>query len=127
MIFLRKKTALAVIGILCSSLLAAQSNHFSSTHILFILDASGSMKANWNNASKFDWAKNALLREADSLQKNMQHVQFALRVMGHQYPRAQHNCMDSKLEVPFNLSNKNNLALALNRISPKGQTPLAYS
>jgi Ca-activated chloride channel homolog len=127
MIFSGKKLTIFLAGILLAHASSAQHNRSSSVHILFVLDASGSMKSGWNGTSKFDWAKNALLREADSLQNNMKNVQFALRVMGHQFPKVAHNCNDSKLELPFTSSNKTNLAAVLNRISPKGQTPLAYS
>src|SRR4029079_9503681 len=45
----------------------------------------------------------------------------------HQYPKSENNCKDSKLEVPFAKNNAAQFKAALNRIVPKGQTPIAYS
>src|ERR1044071_5554322 len=71
------------------------------TRILFVLDASGSMQAAWeNNVSRMDAAKGILTKLVDSL-KNNQNLELALRVYGHRYPRQANNCQDSFLEVPF--------------------------
>ena len=71
-----------------------------------MLDASGSMKSLWQGTSKFDLSKEILINTIDSISKTNTQVEFALRVMGHQFPRAANNCKDSKLEVAFS---KNNL------------------
>ena len=115
---------------------AQKSNYFVSktNRILFVLDASGSMKGLWQanslNAtprSKFELSKEILIHTVDSISKINPRVEFALRVFGHQSPRSANNCKDTKLEVPFS---KNNLALLIKQldlIKPQGQTPIEYT
>ncbi len=96
--------------------------------ILFVIDCSGSMKENWNNESKWNIAKETLLGIIDSILQKNKNVQIGVRVLGHQFPRANNNCEDTKLELPF--SNKNNIQeirLKLNSIAPQGHTPIAYA
>jgi Ca-activated chloride channel family protein len=97
------------------------------TRILFVLDASGSMQAIWeNNISRMDAAKNILTKLVDSLQNN-KNLELALRVYGHRYPRQSNNCQDSFLEVPFGVKNHNIIINKLKEIKPIGTTPITYS
>lgn len=98
-----------------------------TTRILFILDASGSMKGKWNGTSKFELAKNILVTSVDSISKTNSKVEFALRVFGHQSPRGENNCKDSKLEVAFVKGNAAAISQRLNQLHPQGQTPIQYS
>lgn len=98
-----------------------------SQRILIILDASGSMNAKWQKQSRFELAKNILVTFTDSLYRVNKNVEFGLRVLGHQYHKDLNNCTDSKLEVPFGKNNSAQIKSVLDKISPKGQTPLAYS
>lgn len=97
------------------------------TRILFVLDASGSMKGGWKGTSKFDLAKKILGNTIDSVERTKQPVEFALRIFGHQSPRESNNCTDTKLEVGFSKGNAAAIAGRLNQIRPKGQTPIAYT
>lgn len=97
------------------------------TRILFVLDASGSMNAEWERRqTRMQAAKKLLTELVDSLQAN-KNLELALRVYGHRFTVEQRNCEDSKLEVPFATNNHKKLIETLERIQPKGVTPIAYS
>ncbi|GAB3204201.1 VWA domain-containing protein [Pontibacter aydingkolensis] len=97
------------------------------TRILFLLDASGSMLAKWEDSDRMSVAKNLLAHLVDSLEK-YDNVEVALRVYGHQSGRERSDCKDTKLEVPFSVNN-NSAAIRkkLEQIVPKGNTPITYS
>ena len=97
------------------------------TRILFLLDASGSMKELWSDRSKFEISKQLIYHLADSIEKNSDNVEFGVRVFGHQSPRSLHNCTDSKLEVAFAPQNAKSIQQKLDKINPQGYTPIAYS
>lgn len=97
------------------------------TRILFVLDGSGSMNANWGeNQSRMDIAKGILTRLVDSLRVNPK-LELALRVYGHRYARQSNNCNDSQLEVPFATNNHNAIINEIKDITPRGVTPITYS
>lgn len=108
---------------------AQKSNYFSpkTNRILFILDASGSMKGQWQGSSKFDLSKQILIHTIDSISKINPAVEFGLRVFGHQSPRSTNNCKDTKLEVPFGKKNLAQVQKRLGEIRPQGQTPIEYT
>lgn len=96
--------------------------------ILFVIDGSGSMKEVWKNETKWNIAKETLIHLIDSLAKKNNKVEFAIRVLGHQFPRTAENCEDSKLEIPFTTgTNIEEIKTKLNLITPQGHTPIAYS
>lgn len=96
------------------------------TRMLVLLDASGSMYANWGNSVRMDVAKNILVELVDSLKVD-KNLELALRVYGHQFNLRYKNCQDSKLEVPFAANNHDQLMAKLKQIQPSGVTPIAYS
>ena len=97
------------------------------TRILFVLDGSGSMNAQWSeDQSRMDVAKRILTRLVDSLRVNPK-LELALRVYGHRYARQSNNCNDSHLEVPFAVSNHNTIINEIKDITPRGVTPITYS
>lgn len=97
------------------------------TRILFVLDGSGSMNAEWgNNQSRMDIAKSILSDLVDSLRINPK-LELALRVYGHRYSRQANNCTDSRLEVPFAPNNHNKIIAAIKDVTPRGTTPITYS
>lgn len=97
------------------------------TRILFLLDGSGSMLAQWGKGqTRMEVAKTILSETVDSLKMNPR-LELALRVYGHLYPSRPQNCTDSKLEVPFSKDNHQLIKTRLHSISPKGNTPIAYS
>jgi Ca-activated chloride channel family protein len=77
--------------------------------------------------SKFDLAKKILSNTTDSVSRTNQKVEFALRVFGHQSPRAANNCKDTKLEVSFSKGNAAAIDLRLKQLQPQGQTPIEFS
>ncbi len=96
------------------------------TKLLFLLDASGSMFAPWENSIRMDIAKRILTELVDSLRTD-NNLQLALRVYGHQYHRKYQNCKDTKLEVPFRPNNHDDIIYRLRQVQPQGVTPIAYS
>lgn len=112
---------------MCSAhVLNAQSKK-TITRVLFIYDASNSMNARWESGSRHDVAKRLMSETIDSLQ-NKPNLELALRVYGHQkdYRKGQ-DCDDTKLEVGFEQNSGNKIISTLNRITPKGTTPIAMT
>ncbi|WP_187261989.1 vWA domain-containing protein [Pontibacter beigongshangensis] len=96
------------------------------TRILFLLDASGSMLAKWEESDRMAVAKKLLAGLTDSLEQ-YQHLEVALRVYGHQFGRERNECKDTRLEVPFAANNKEAIQKKLEQIVPRGNTPITYS
>ncbi len=95
--------------------------------ILFLLDASGSMKEDFGGKSKYQLAKALLYHIADSIGRMNRNVQFGLRMFGHQSPKSAHDCKDSKLEIPFSSNNAYLFRQVMEKATPQGWTPIAYS
>lgn len=98
------------------------------TRILFILDASNSMNANWGEQTRIEAAKELLSKAVDSLNGSA-NLEIALRVYGHQSPitATYQDCNDTKLEVPFAKDNFLKVRNKLKTILAKGTTPIARS
>ncbi|MCY7410406.1 MAG: VWA domain-containing protein [Chitinophagales bacterium] len=124
---LRFTSYLLLLTTLFSPLISFSQFSKQTTRILFVLDASGSMKGKWNGTAKFELAKNILVNSVDSVAKTNSKVEFALRVFGHQSPRNENNCKDSKLEVAFGKGNAAAISQRLDQLHPQGQTPIQYS
>ena len=99
----------------------------SVNRVLFVLDISGSMREDWNGKNKYTIAKQLLYKLIDSVERKNPNVEFAIRGFGFQSPNTQKNCKDSKLLVPFGKNNAAKILDALEKISPQGMTPIAYS
>jgi len=97
------------------------------TRILFLLDASGSMNAKWEGQKMFNVARQLLTDIVDSVQIATDNVEFGLRMYGHQSPRKEKDCQDTKLEVPFGSENAEAINRAMKSADPQGWTPIAYS
>lgn len=102
-------------------------NEFATKRILFIVDASGSMKSEWKGKNKWEVAKRLITKTIDSIEKVDRNVEFAVRLFGHQFPKEEDNCEDTKLEVSFRKYNGVNITNKLNKITPQGHTPIAFS
>ncbi len=120
--------------ILCLLLILFGINSFGQTskpgsakRILILLDGSGSMVDPWRETNKWEVAKKLVIKTIDSIQKSDPTVEIGLRVFGHQSPRAVKDCKDSKLEVAIAKNSAPLIKAALNRITPQGYTPIAYS
>ena len=105
----------------------SQSPDYRKTRILFVLDASGSMKGQWKNQTKFEVAKEILIDVLDSVYAKNKNVEFGLRLFGHQSPRDEKDCEDTRLEIPFGQNNLAQFESVLSEVTPQGQTPIAYS
>jgi len=97
-----------------------------TTRILFVLDASGSMAARWQENSRWEVAIRLLSNIMDTL-ANRERVEVALRVYGHQTSKDGGDCKDTKLEVPFAHESALRIKQRLKSIKPLGNTPIAYS
>ena len=96
------------------------------TRVLFVFDASNSMKAKHNTSTRIQDAKELFYKFLDSLNKQ-KNIQFALRMYGHTVKYPPGDCKDSKLIVPFG---KNNIALIKSKVAeakPTGITPIEHS
>jgi Ca-activated chloride channel family protein len=96
------------------------------TRILFVLDASGSMRQDWEGEKRMDAAKKVLTEIVDQYRFDNK-LEMALRVYGHQYDSKFKNCQDTKLEVGFAATNHEQLKAKLRSLDPKGYTPIALS
>jgi hypothetical protein len=99
------------------------------SRLLFLVDASSSMTLKWNDGKKNRWdaARQVVLSIMDSMYAINNEVEFAVRVYGTEFPSQEKNCFDTKLEVPFNLQNLNQVATRLKYVTPLGSSPIAYS
>ncbi len=96
------------------------------TRVLFVFDASNSMKTKHNSTTRIEGAKELFYKFLDSLNKQ-KNIQFALRMYGHTVKYPPGDCKDSKLVVPFG---KNNIALIKSKVAgakPTGITPIEHS
>lgn len=116
---------LAILNILAFNSYSQMKSTQKPSRVLFIIDASGSMNGKWKETTKMDMAKKILTHLADSLSR--ENIPFAVRVFGHQKDKSLVDCRDTKLELPFSANNSVNLPKTLDRISPKGYSPIALS
>jgi hypothetical protein len=122
----RKVTSVLVLLLACFSALGQQA--YKAPRILFVLDGSTQMLQKLDSfQTKFDLAKQIVLRTIDSAFKINAEVEFALRVYGHQSLTKEGNCHDSKLEVTFSKDDYTQILLRLDNIKPKGLAPLGFS
>lgn len=91
-----------------------------------MFDASQSMYGKWQTGSKIEIAKKLMSQLMDSL-RFVRNIELALRVYGHQKPFPPQDCDDSKLEVPFSKGNIPHILDVLQKIVPRGTTPIARS
>lgn len=114
--------------VLCAIQIKAQvkKTEPSLTRVLFVFDASNSMKTKHKNTTRIQGAKELFYNFLDSLSKQ-KNMQFALRMFGHTVKYPPGDCKDSKLVVPFA---KNNIALIKSKVAeakPTGITPIEHS
>lgn len=98
----------------------------AKSRILFVFDASQSMYGTWESDRKINIARRYLIEIIDSLEQ-MDNIQMALRVYGHQSPVPPQDCNDTKLEVPFGPNNAGQIRQILRYLIPRGTTPIANS
>ncbi len=107
---------------------SAQNNEEQLTRLLFVFDASNSMNATWQSDRKITIARKLLSEAIEELNGNP-NVELGLRVYGHQVAiePGKQDCDDTRLEVSFRANNGQLIQNTLNRITPKGTTPIARS
>jgi len=104
----------------------AQPKTNKITRVLFVFDASNSMKSQFDGKAKMDHAKKLFNSLIDSLGK-LKNYEFALRMYGSTVKYPPGDCNDTKLMVPFS---KNNIAVIkakVNAAKPTGITPIEHS
>lgn len=123
-----RRTGLWLVSLLwlCPAFVHAQEGSRPLNRILLIYDASNSMNARWQSASKMAISKRLISEIIDSL-SSVPNVQLALRAYGHQSPYPPLDCGDSRLEVPFSSGNSKKIIQVIKSLVPKGATPIAYS
>jgi Ca-activated chloride channel family protein len=94
--------------------------------VLFILDASGSMKQMTGGKSQIDAAKESM---AAVLKDFPEAAQVGLRVYAHRENQSDKakSCLDTELMAPLKAGGAQSIVSALSAIQPKGYTPISYS
>lgn len=97
----------------------------AATNVELILDASNSMWGQIQGVAKIAIAKDVLEQIINGLPDEMN---VGLRLYGHRYGlNDRRACQDTELNVPIGLIDKVTLIDIIQRIQPKGKTPLVYS
>jgi Ca-activated chloride channel family protein len=96
------------------------------TKILFVFDASNSMKASFRGITRMEGAKQLFFKFIDSLSKDKS-LSFALRMYGHTVKYPPGDCKDSKLVVPFSSNNIPLIKQKVKECKPTGITPIEHS
>lgn len=96
------------------------------TNVLFLVDASFSMRKDWTGGTRWKSTTRLLIDLADSLSK-VPNVNFGIRLFGHLYDESESNCKDTKLELAIGKHEKDKVYEKLMTIKPKGITPIALS
>lgn len=126
----RFATALALTLLLLPDALAQKGNDKQprKTRILFVMDASNSMNAFWENEPKINTARRILLASLRPLE-SAPDVELALRLYGHQtrIEPGKQDCDDTKLEVPFGPHQGDAIRQKMNEVHCLGTTPIARS
>jgi len=123
--FLARRLSLPLFGLILSGLCGTPSKSCAdTTNVMILLDASGSMAEMIEGRCKIEIAKEAIESVLYQLPPG---VRIGLRVYGHLSPKEQHNCLDSRLEIPLDFVDSGAYAQALKPLRPRGYTPLAYS
>jgi Ca-activated chloride channel family protein len=98
----------------------------SLTRVLFVFDASNSMKARHGANTRIQGAKDLFYKFIDSLSKQ-KNMQFALRMYGHTVKYPPGDCKDSRLVVPFSKGNAALIKSKVGEAQPTGITPIEHS
>lgn len=96
------------------------------TRVLFVFDASNSMKVKHADKTRIQGAKDLFYKFIDSLGKQ-KNIQFALRMYGHTVKYPPGDCKDSKLVVPFSAGNAALIKSKVSEAQPTGITPIEHS
>ena len=98
----------------------------NKTRVLFIFDASNSMRTKYDGKPRIDHAKKLFVRFIDSL-SSLKNYEFALRMYGSTVKYPPGDCKDTRLVVPFGKSNVATMKKLVNQAKPTGITPIEHS
>jgi len=97
----------------------------ATKNVELILDASNSMWGQIKGESKISIAKEVLKQIIDGLPEEMN---VGLRLYGHRYKvKDERACQDTELIIPIGPLQKDQLIQTIEKITPRGKTPLVYS
>lgn len=113
-------------GSLFFSFAQSKKTEPSLTRVLFVFDASKSMKTTHGKQTRIQGAKELFYKFLDSLSKQ-KNIQFALRMYGHTVKYPPGDCKDSKLVVPFAKNNMAQIKAKVAEAKPTGITPIEHS
>lgn len=96
------------------------------TDLLFIVDSSGSMAATLEGQRMIDWAKKAVKSAASKLPAE---ATAGLRLYAHRIDKSNReaSCKDTELVVPMSTGTGGLIAAGVDKLEPRGWTPIAYS
>ncbi|MHB8259946.1 MAG: vWA domain-containing protein [Bacteroidia bacterium] len=97
-----------------------------TTRVLFVFDASNSMKTMYDGKPRIEQAKLLFYKFIDSL-NHLKNYEFALRMYGNTVKYPPGDCNDSKLEVPFAKNNIQKIKDIIKNVQPTGITPIEHS
>lgn len=118
--------AIILLSFVTSSNFAQRKGTSKTTKVLFVFDASNSMKSSFQGMTRMEGAKQLFYKFIDSLSKDKSML-FALRMYGHTVKYPPGDCNDSKLIVPFSAGNTPLIKQKVKESKPTGITPIEHS
>ena len=97
-----------------------------TTRVLFVFDASNSMKTMYDGKPRIEKAKELFFKFIDSL-NHLKNYEFALRLYGNTVKYPPGDCNDSRLMVPFGKNNIQKIKDFVKAVQPTGITPIEHS
>jgi Ca-activated chloride channel family protein len=122
----KKKLLLVLTLFMLAFVMNAQPKTNKITRVLFVFDASNSMKSQFDGKAKMDHAKKLFNSLIDSLGK-LKNYEFALRMYGSTVKYPPGDCNDTKLIIPFSKNNIPAIKAKVNAAKPTGITPIEHS
>lgn len=122
----KKKLILVLTLFMLAFVIKAQPKTNKITRVLFVFDASNSMKSQFDGKAKMDHAKKLFNSLIDSLSK-LKNYEFALRMYGSTVKYPPGDCNDTKLIIPFSKNNIIAIKAKVNAAKPTGITPIEHS
>ena len=110
-----------LLSLTAAALLLVTTNAFANTNILFIVDASGSMKEKVGDQTRMDAAKDVLGKTLGSMPED---ANLGLLVYGH---RKAKDCSDIELVSEIGKANAKTLQTTISGLTALGETPIADS
>jgi Ca-activated chloride channel family protein len=104
----------------------ANKSFAQTTRVLFVFDASNSMKTMYDGKPRIEKAKELFYKFIDSL-NHKKNYEFALRMYGNTVKYPPGDCNDSRLMVPFGKNNIQKIKDFVKAVQPTGITPIEHS